>query len=269
MASPSTQTHRSWWSRATDPVGRLGAAIRAALDSALGIVFLLYLGCKSTVLSKPSSVVDITSAARGITRTAVKTLVVSAAVGFALGYVAVLVAVRFPKDIVGLVFVSVVIREAVPLMAAFLLIARAAPMVVIQIATDRMEAHAKQPARTVGLREIQDQVPPRLVRSVVSAFMLTAAGLAAAFLGGVMASSVDVTLFTDKLIRAAKLLDLPCTVLKPAVFGIIVCVVSCHQGFATTKEDAIPAAPGAAIIECSVLCLVANAIVTAIFYFVS
>lgn len=245
-------------------IGLLGARIVDAAHYVTGVAILFYLGLKSVFAQDRHDSDGLARPAGGISEAACRSVPEAIVLGGLLGFAAVAAADRYPKDISGLAFVAVVMRELVPLVAAFLLVARTAPLIAIRLATGMVDEELGPDAQ-IDLGRIRHEVPPRMALCVLAALMLTTVCLVSAIAGGALASR-NVISFADKVVRTLKPLDFPYLLLKPTVYGIIVCVVSCHRGFATTRRDEIPYAAGSAFLGSLVLCVAATCLGDGIFY---
>ena len=245
-------------------IENIGAKILAAVSYLLGVVVLFYLALKSLFVRVRYETDDEEPPTAGISGAALRATAEAAVLGAVLGFAAASLAIQSPKDILGLVFVMGVMREAAPVIAALLLVIRVSPIIALRIGEDMVEEQA-EPGATVDLGRIRHEVTPRVLMCVAAALMVTAVTIVMAFIAGALACH-DVMVFADKVGRALTPLDFPYLALKPILYGTIASVVSCHEGFSTTHRRALVNAPGDAIMGSLTLCLVATGAGDAIFY---
>ena len=245
-------------------IGLLGARIVDAARYVVGVTILFYLGLKSVCVRDRCPDQGQERPARGISEAACRSLPEAVVLGGVLGFAAVGLADRYPRDISGLVFAVAVMRELVPLLAAFLLVARAAPLIAIRLAGGMID-EGVEPDAEIDILRIRREVPPRMLACILAALMLSAVCLVAAAAGGALASR-NVAFFADQVVRALRPLDFPYLLIKPTVYGIIVCVVSCHRGFVTTRQDDVAYAPGSVFLGALVLCAAATCVGDGVFY---
>lgn len=242
----------------------IGAKILAAVSYLLGVVALFYLALKSLLVRARFEAEDEEPPTAGISGAALRAMIEAAVLGAVLGFAAANLAIRSPRDILGLVFVTGVMREAAPVIAALLLVIRVSPIIALRIGTDMVEGQA-EPGAAVDLARIRHEVAPRLLMCVAAALVVTAVTVVTAFAAGALACR-DVMIFADKVGHALRPLDFPYLALKPILYGTITSVVSCHEGFSTTHRRSLVYAPGDAIMGSLALCLVATGAGDAIFY---
>ena len=242
----------------------IGSKILAAVSYLLGVVVLFYLALKSLFVRVQYETDDEEPPTAGISGAALRAMVEAAVLGAVLGFAAASLATQSPRDILGLVFVMGVMREAAPAIAALLLVIRVSPIIALRIGAEIVEEQAGSGA-AVDLGRIRHEVAPRLVMCIAAALMVTAVTVLTAFAAGAVAYR-DAMVFADKLSSALTPLDFPYLALKPILYGTIASVVSCHEGFSTTHHRALVYAPGDAIMGSLALCLAATGAVDAIFY---
>jgi len=242
----------------------IGAKILAAASYLLGVVALFYLALKSLFARVQYETDDEEPPTAGISGAALRAIAEAAVLGAALGFAAASLAGRSPRDILGLVFVTGVMREAAPVIAALLLVIRVSPIIALRIGENMVQEQA-EPGAVVDLARIRYEVAPRVLMCIAAALVVTAVTVITAFGAGAVAGP-DIMVFADKIGRALTPLDFPYLALKPILYGTIACIVSCHEGFSTTHRHSLVNAPGDAIMGSLALCLIATGAGDAIFY---
>ena len=140
----------------------------------------------------------------------------------------------------GLVAVAM-LRELGPTITAMMLSGRVGSAMAAEIGTmkvtDQIEA-----LRSMAIHPIDYLVSPRFVAMVVSVPLLiaesAALGMAASYMVGVFIFGVDKDYWNHQLDNYVDMADFIVALTKGCVFGIIIVIVSCHQGL-RTKNGAV------------------------------
>lgn len=197
-------------------------------------------------------------------RCGIRQLPIVALLGLALGLLVVGQAVALLRQVgaqryMGMVMVTVVMRELGPLVTTFLLAARAGTATVVELGTLRV-------AGKVGVRTMREAVVPRLKALAVATVCLTiylifialATGYVVAFLQGV---PLRLAAYCGQLADALHWLDFVLVVLKAAIFGAVVAVVSCYHGLERLmKVEDFSQATTRAVVESFATCAVLDAV---------
>ncbi len=151
-------------------------------------------------------------------------------------------------DYIGNVMVAVVIRELGPLFTAFLVAGRTGAALSTYLAN--MKVHQEVDAlRTMGIDPIRFLVFPFTVGTVVSMFGLTILFNFVALFGGFMlVRGIDLLtpgigtlhlsfpLYLDRILASLGVIDGVLGLAKPVLFGLIVALISCHQGLSVHND---------------------------------
>ena len=246
-------------------IGLLGATVRDTGSYVLGVVVLLYLTLKAIVVRPEHEARHDAPVGSEISAAALRAVPEAAVLAGAIGFGAVHVSTLSPTDVLGVMYVAGLVREAAPLLAAFLLVVRVAPLITVRVATATVSTSGGRD-RIVELGQIRHEVPGRLGLCIAAAVCLTAVAHVTAFFAGAAASGLDLAVYTDKIVATLRGLDFPYMILKPILYAAIVCVVSCHQGFATRDERAVAYAPGSTLVAAFGLCAAATGVADGLFY---
>jgi phospholipid/cholesterol/gamma-HCH transport system permease protein len=203
-------------------------------------------------------------------RCGVRQLPLVALLGLALGLLVVGQAVALLGQVgaqhyIGTVIVTVVMRELGPLLTAFLLAARVGTATVVELGALRVTGRVN-PAEKVGVGAMRELVVPRLKALAAATVCLTvylivialASGYLVAFLQGV---PLRPGAYCGKLADALHGLDFALVVLKAALFGAVVAIVSCYHGIERlSRIEQFSQATTRAVVETLACCLVLDAI---------
>jgi phospholipid/cholesterol/gamma-HCH transport system permease protein len=184
--------------------------------------------------------------------------------GLALGLLVVGQAVALLRQVsaqhyMGTIMVTVVMRELGPLLATFLLAARAGTATVVELGALRVSGK-------VGARTLRELVAPRLRALPVATVCLTiylifialAGGYLVAFLRGV---PLRLAAYCAQLADAMHWLDFVLVGVKAALFGIVVAVVSCYHGLERLQRiEEFSQATTRAVVESFACCLALDAV---------
>ena len=173
--------------------------------------------------------------------------------------------------IASLVSLSVV-REIGPIMTALIVAGRMGSAIAAELGTmkvteqiDALQALATDPVRYL--------VVPRFLAMVIALPILTlwadAIGILGGFLVGTMKLDILPSLYWKMTTFPLVLKDLNTGLLKSVVFGMIICVVSCYEGFRTQGgAEGVGRSTTRAVVTSFILIIAADCLFTALFYFV-
>ena len=164
-------------------------------------------------------------------------LFVAVALGFLVVGQTVSVAARFgATNYIGMVMVTVIVRELGPLLAAMLVLARIGTATVIELGTSRALGEVEA-LEAVGIDPIHYLVVPRVVGMTFGVFSLTVylilaalgSGYLFAFLQNVPLTPGD---YFKQLAESLSWLDFALLALKSVAFGFFIGIVTCYHGLA-------------------------------------
>ncbi len=232
----------------------------------VGAFALITLGVTVTKFSVSSRVIH-PAIRQQIARAGVRLLPAIAFVGLALGLVIIgqTVAVATlvgAKQYIGIVMVSVVVRELGPLSAALLVLARVGTAIVIELGTKRAQGEVEA-LEALGIDPVHYLVVPRVIGLAISIFSLTIYLILTAILSGYLFAFLqDVPLTPGEYFRqvtsAITWQDFVLLAAKTCSFGAIIAVTTCYQGLARHLqiEEVAPATTSAvshSVIACVLL----------------
>ncbi len=168
------------------------------------------------------------------------------------------------------ILIVVITRELGPILTAFVIIARSGTAIATELG-NMVVSHEVEAYLSVGINPVSYLVVPRVLGVTISMVALTlyfnAFGLIGSFLVSQLVKPVPFLEYFRALLRALQLRDILATILKSVVFGIIISVTATFQGFRVRNAvTEIPRAAIRAVGQGFVLCFVADALITLIYY---
>jgi phospholipid/cholesterol/gamma-HCH transport system permease protein len=168
------------------------------------------------------------------------------------------------------ILIIVITRELGPLLTAFIVIARSGTAIATELG-NMVVSHEIEAYLSVGINPISYLVVPRALGVTISLMALTiyfnVFGLIGSFLVSQLVNPVPFGEYFRALLAAMQPADILSTLLKSFVFGIIASVVATYQGFKVSLSvTEIPRAAIKAVGQGFVLCFLADALITLIYY---
>ncbi|MBV8978280.1 MAG: ABC transporter permease [Alphaproteobacteria bacterium] len=168
-------------------------------------------------------------------------------------------------------FVPVVVlvgitRELGPVIAGLMVAGRVAAAIAAEIGTMRVTEQIDA-LTTLATNPIKYLVVPRLVAAVVSMPILVAIADCIGVLGGYIASTqglgFNAHLYLSNTVDNVTYNDVSSGLIKAAVFGFIIALMGCYNGFRSKGgAQGVGAATTTAVVSASILLLAANYILT-------
>jgi phospholipid/cholesterol/gamma-HCH transport system permease protein len=174
------------------------------------------------------------------------------------------------ESIVPQVVVLAVTRELGPVIAGLMIAGRVAAAIAAEIGTMKVTEQIDA-LTTLATNPIKYLVVPRLVAAVISMPILTAIGDSIGVMGGYAVSvySLDFngTTYLKNTVDFAHSDDITSGLIKAAVFGFIVALLGCYNGF-NSKGGAqgVGNATTNAVVSSSILILAADYVLTALLF---
>jgi phospholipid/cholesterol/gamma-HCH transport system permease protein len=198
---------------------------------------------------------------------------------FALGMVVigqtVLILNRYgAQGKIGVVMVSVVVRELGPILAALLVLARVGTANVVELGTARACGEVEA-LEALGIDSIHYLVVPRVIGLALAIFALTIYFILFALLSGYLFAFLEgVPLLPGQYFRQLgdSLLwqDFVLIVLKTLAFGIFIAIVTCYEGLAQPMRlEQVSRATAKAVAKCVVGVVMLDAVFLIVYYLVS
>ena len=173
--------------------------------------------------------------------------------------------------IAGLVALSLV-REIGPVITALIVAGRVGSAIAAELGTMKVTEQIDA-LMTLAADPVRFLVVPRFLAMLVALPILTlwsdAVGILGGFLIGTMKLGILPSLYWKMTTLPLMFKDLASGLLKAFIFGIIICVVSCFEGFRTEGgAEGVGRSTTAAVVTSFTLIIAADCLCTALFYFV-
>jgi len=168
------------------------------------------------------------------------------------------------------ILIAVIVRELGPILTAFIVTARSGTAIATElggmVVTHQIEAYV-----SVGINPISYLAVPRFLGVTLSMMVLTVyfivVGLFGAFFLTQLIKPIPLSEYFGNLFSALRFVDILSSLVKSFVFGVLISLVSTYQGFNVRQASTeVPQRVIKAVGQGVVLCIVANAIVSLIYY---
>ena len=165
-----------------------------------------------------------------------------------------------------------VIREIGPVITALIVAGRVGSAIAAELGTMKVTEQIDALV-TLAADPVRFLVVPRLIAMVVALPLLTlwadAIGILGGFLVGTMKLSILPSLYWKMTTLPLVFKDLGSGLLKAFIFGMIICVVSCFEGFRTEGgAEGVGRSTTVAVVASFLLIIAADCLCTALFYFI-
>jgi phospholipid/cholesterol/gamma-HCH transport system permease protein len=172
------------------------------------------------------------------------------------------------EGIVGSVVAVSLTREISPVFAGLMVTARAGSAMAAELGNMRVSEQIDA-ILTMGVSPVQYLLSPRLLASVIMVPLLTilytCVGLTGAWFVAVKGLGVDPGVFISNIQKYMVPRDFFMGEIKAAVFGFLICAISCNQGFnASGGARGVGIATTRAVVESAVAILVSNYLITSL-----
>lgn len=173
--------------------------------------------------------------------------------------------------IASLVSLSVV-REIGPVITALIIAGRVGSAIAAELGTMKVTEQIDA-LITLACDPVQFLVVPRLVAMMVALPLLTlwadAIGILGGFVIGTLRLGILPSLYWKMTTIPLVFKDLFSGLLKSVIFAMIICIVSCFEGFRTEGgAEGVGRSTTLAVVTSFILIIVADCICTAMFYFI-
>ena len=207
--------------------------------------------------------------------TGVQSLALIVAVGLLLGTIVILQSVSQleivgSEEVVGSLLVVVIIRELGPLITAVVVILRSGTAISIELGYMKVLKEI-QTLRMLGINPIHLIAVPRLMGLIISLISLFVIFDLVAILGGTVdawiLTGMPISSLLDNVAKAITEMDIIVGLVKVIFFGAIITLVSVFRGLSVGESiTEVPPATSKSAVECFLLCLIFNVLLSGIFY---
>lgn len=259
------------------PLSTLGATTRAAAGYVLAIATLIgYALWRLAVASRSMPLVTREVLKRQILFTGVEALPFIALIALLTSAVVVvqghLLAGASGRDLLGLLLVTVVIRELGPLIVAFIVIGRSGAAIAAELASMRVHKELDS-LEAMGVDPFEYLVVPRMAGAGAAVFSLTVAFVAICLAGGwVLLHGISATPpplgdYVSMLASHLSAVDALVLLAKTVVPGLLVAAIACHEGLnAAPSVTDVPRAATRCVVRALSAIFLWNVGVTALVY---
>ena len=174
------------------------------------------------------------------------------------------------EDTVATVVVLSVTRELGPVLAGLMVAGRVGASIAAEIGTMRVTDQIDA-LETLSTRPMQYLIAPKIIASLVCVPLLVLVGNTIGILGGytiaIYKLNFNPSLYLYATIEYLQLIDIIQGVVKAAIFGLIISMVSCYFGYNATKgAEGVGFATTSSVVVSSVMILTSTYIITALFF---
>lgn len=163
------------------------------------------------------------------------------------------------------------LRELGPLLVGVVVIGRSASAVTAELGTMKVNEEIEALA-TMAIDPVRFLVVPRFLAMMIMLPALTIFGIYIGFAGGwlvwALALGQNTNAYIQRLVNSADSLDLYVGFIKSVVFAWLIGTVCCQKGLAVKGgAEGVGRATTASVVTSIILMLLANAVLTALFFF--
>lgn len=168
------------------------------------------------------------------------------------------------------ILVTVITRELGPILTAFIIIARSGTAIATELG-NMMVSHEVEAYVSVGIDPIAYLVVPRFLGVTLSLVVLNLYfnlfGLAGSYFVTALIRPIQFVQYFRNLLVSVQLADVLSSIIKSLVFGVIISAVATYNGFRVQQSPTeIPQTVIRAVGQGFVLCILADAVITLIYY---
>jgi phospholipid/cholesterol/gamma-HCH transport system permease protein len=170
------------------------------------------------------------------------------------------------EGVVGMIVAVSLTREISPVFTALMVTARGGSSMAAELGNMRVTEQIDALA-TMGVSPVQYLITPRLLASLVMMPLLcvlyTCVGMAGSWLVAVQGLGIDPGIFVANIKSYIQPMDFWMGMIKSVVFGFLISVISCHQGFfASGGARGVGQATTKAVVNSAVAILISNYLLT-------
>ena len=256
----------------------IGRQIVGAVIYLYGLLNLLrsVLGAFFTVLSSPAQRVVREITLKQIIFTAIDAVVIVSFIALGMGGVVIIQTfTQLSKfgaaDLIGKILVIVFIREFSSVFTALLIISRSGSAMTTEIGNMKVSQEIDA-IESMGIDPVQFLVLPRTIAVVTAMLCLTVYFNLAAVLGGyivTLAIGVDIKffMFLENFFKYLTIKDIIICSVKSLCFGLVIPLVGCFNGLSVRRSPTeVPAKTTKTVMEAVLICILVDALLTAVSY---
>lgn len=162
-------------------------------------------------------------------------------------------------------------REIGPVLTSLVIAGRVGAAITAELATMKVTEQVEA-LQTISLNPIRYLVVPRFLALLIMLPCLVILGDIIGMLGGYMVGVFNLGLssglYIDTTIQFLEIKDIMTGLLKTAVFSMIITMIACYQGLSTEGgAEGVGRSTTRSVVTSFILIIVADAILTGVFYF--
>jgi phospholipid/cholesterol/gamma-HCH transport system permease protein len=174
------------------------------------------------------------------------------------------------EDLVGPTVALSITRELGPVLTALMVTGRAGSAMAAELGTMRVTEQIDA-LYSMAVNPIQFLVVPRMLASIIMLPLLCTlfdfTGIVGSYLVGVGILKMNPNVFINRILDLVDLNDIYIGLFKSAVFGLIIALLSCYQGYYTSGgAEGVGKAATQAVVLSSVSILVSDYFLTALLF---
>jgi len=207
--------------------------------------------------------------------TAVEALGIISLISLSLGAVIIVQGITIlPKfgqgNLIYTILIIVITRELGPILTAFIIIARSGTAIATELG-NMVVSHEIEAYVSVGINPFSYLLVPRFLGVIFSMILLTVyfnlLGLFGSYIVTQFVKPIQFLEYFRSLLSTIEVVDIISSLIKSIVFGIIIGFIATYQGFQVqVASTEIPQIAIKAVGQGFVLCILANALITLIYY---
>ncbi|HEB10737.1 MAG TPA: ABC transporter permease [Spirochaetales bacterium] len=207
--------------------------------------------------------------------TAVEALGIISLISLSLGAVIIIQGITIlPKfgqgNLIYTILIIVITRELGPILTAFIIIARSGTAIATELG-NMVVSHEIEAYLSVGINPFSYLLVPRFLGVILSMMLLTVYfnlfGLFGSYVVTQFVKPIQFLEYFRNLLSTMEVVDIISSLIKSIVFGIIIGFIATYQGFhVQIASTEIPQIAIKAVGQGFVLCILANALITMIYY---
>lgn len=168
------------------------------------------------------------------------------------------------------ILITVITRELGPILTAFIIIARSGTAIATELGS-MVVSHEIEAYVSVGINPISYLAVPRFLGVTLSLVLLNVYfnlfGLAGSYFVTALVHPVPFVEYFRALLSSLRPADILSSLIKSVVFGVIISTVATYNGFRVgLSSTEIPQMVIKAVGQAFVLCIVADAVITVVYY---
>lgn len=258
----------------------------AFLNTTLGKLCSLFVGTFFSVFSSGKNVrTDFRNIVRQVFFTGVEIFPVLFVVAAIFGTVVIVETISFMSrvgfsDVVGNVLAAVVVRELGPVFTAFLIAGRSGSALATMLGSMQINSEVDALA-SMGVNPVRYLVMPALFGGTIAVFVMNICFSVSAIGGGFLTAKILNMLvghmahvqltwefLSKSIVQALSLTDFVLMIVKPLVFGVIIVINSCYQGFRVQRDVRnLPKAASRSVIYSFLYIVIADALLSMFYIF--